>query len=313
MKTPARIIYLTICLLAGNIVQVSAQDAKNDSTSVVKQIIDTIASQDKNTPHKYRMNYWVSGGFSLVATAANIYAIPSIIKSKTDLTDDEIRGVNKEAFNGFDRWALELDPSQRDQFYKASDYTLPVIIAATGALGFDKAIRKDWFRILMMYYEMHAVTFSLYNFSFFGPAFQNKLRPYVYYDNYSYDDRRGGNNRNSMYSGHTATAAASTFFMVKVYCDYHPEIGRRKYWLYGLASIPPLVEGYLRVKALAHFPTDVMVGYMIGATVGVVVPEMHKFKDRRFHVGLTATPVGPGFTLNYVPEPKKRSLTTFNY
>jgi len=283
----------------------SAKTFAQDTSTTLQQLADTVVQHEKTTPHNYRMNYWLSGGFSLAATAANIYAIPSIIKSKHDFTDKELLALNKDAFNGFDKWALTQDPSQRDQFYQASDYVLPAIIVSTGVLGFDKKVRADWLRILMMYYETHAITFSLYNFSFFGPAFQNKPRPYVYYDNFTLDERRGGNNRNSLYSGHTATAAASTFFLVKVYSDYHPEIGNKKYWLYGLASIPPLVEGYLRVRALAHFPTDVMVGFMIGATVGVVVPELHKFHDRRFHLGLMATPAGPGFCATWTPEPKR--------
>lgn len=268
------------------------------------QKVDSVANTGE-TPHIYRMNYWVSGGFSALATAANIYAIPSIIKAKKDLTDDELKSLRPEVLTGFDRWALEQDPSKRDEFYKASDYTLPAIIVGAGALGFDKSIRKDWVRLLMMYYETHAITFSLYNFSFFGPAFQNKLRPYVYYDDYfTAEQRRGGNQRNSQYSGHTATAAAATFFMVKVYSDYHPEIGRKKYLLYGLASVPPIIEGYLRMRALAHFPTDIMIGYVIGATCGVAVPALHRFHSHGIEVGLTSTPVGPGFCLTWHPEYK---------
>ncbi|HRO41686.1 MAG TPA: phosphatase PAP2 family protein [Flavipsychrobacter sp.] len=283
----------------------------NSDRSAIAQVVDTIIEQDQKTPHKYRMNYWFSAGLSVVATAANIYAIPNIIKAKPQLTDEEINSLNTKVFNGFDRWALEQDPSKRDINYRNSDYLLPAIIVSTGLLGFDKEIRKDWLRIFMMYYETHAITFSLYNFSFFGPAFQNKLRPVVYYDYFTYDERRGGNNRNSLYSGHTATATAATFFAAKVFADYHPELGRKKYLLYGLASVPPLIEGYLRMKALAHFPTDIMVGFMIGATVGVVVPELHKFKDRKFHLGLTATPVGPGVCLNWIPEPKKQMIFKF--
>jgi membrane-associated phospholipid phosphatase len=263
--------------------------------------IDSVAEAGQ-TPHIYRMNYWVSGTFSVIATAANIYAIPNIIKAKNELTDEELNALNPTIYSGFDRWALQQDPAERDQYYKASDYVLPGIIVGVGALAFDKSIRKDWLRIFMMYYETHAITFSLYNFSFFGPAFQNKLRPYVFYDDYyTADQRRGGNQRNSMYSGHTASAAAATFFMVKVYSDYHPEIGRKKYLLYGLASVPPLVEGYLRMKALTHFPSDIMIGYLIGATCGVAVPALHRFKSHGIQVGLTSTPVGPGLSMNWTP------------
>jgi hypothetical protein len=221
-----------------------------------------------------------------------LYAIPYVIKSKKDLSENELEGINKNVFTGFDHWALEQDPSQRKMYTQLSDYSLPVIIAIPAVLAFDKNIKKDWFRILLMYYEMHSITFSIYNYSFFGPAFQNKYRPIVYYDQLPHGERTVGNNRNSMYSGHTATAVASTFFLVKVYSDYHPEIGSKKYLLYGLAAIPPLIEGYFRVKGMEHFPSDVMMGMAIGMACGILVPEIHRFKNHKIDLGVSGTPTG---------------------
>lgn len=262
-------------------------------------ITDTAKTTKANEAHMYRVNYWTSSAICVVATATNIYAIPNIIKNKEKITDAELQGLNRDIFTGFDRIALEQDPNKRVDHAKASDYMLPGIIAATGALVFDKQIKKDWFRILLMYYETHAITFSIYNYSFFGPLFQNKYRPIVYYDELSLSERNGGNNRNSMYSGHTATAVASTFFLVKVYCDYHPEIGRKKYLLYTLATIPPLIEGFLRVKAMLHFPSDIMVGMAIGMACGILVPEVHRFKNQKVKLGVSGTPVGPGINIAY--------------
>ncbi|RYZ54056.1 MAG: phosphatase PAP2 family protein [Sphingobacteriales bacterium] len=261
--------------------------------------------QDK---HVYRMNYWFSVPFSIAASAANVYAIPNVIKAKPGITDAELAGLNPEKYNFIDRWALEQDPSRRDQNYKNSDILLPAIIASVGALGFDNQIRKDWLRIFTMYFETHAVTFSLYNFSFFGPAFQNKLRPYVYYDYFPASERQTGNQRNSLYSGHTASASAAAFFAVKVYSDYHPEIGNKKYLYYGLASVPALLEGYLRMKALAHFPSDIMVGFAIGAVCGVVVPDLHKFRHKTIKLGLNYNQAGPGMYLTWRPDYETKKI-----
>ena len=272
--------------------------ALSDSGTAALPPVTPPASKDTER-HIYRVNYWTSSAICAVATATDIYAIPNVIKSKKDLTDDELKGLNPSVLSSFDRWALDQDPNKRLDYAAASDYTLPVIIVLPSLLAFDKQIKKDWFRILLMYYEMHSITFSIYNYSFFGPAFQNKLRPVVYYEDLPLGQRIGGNNRNSMYSGHTATAIASTFFMVKVYCDYHPEIGRKKYLLYTIATIPPLIEGYLRVKALAHFPSDVMIGMAIGVACGILVPEVHRFKNQKMNIGLTGTPAGPGINFSY--------------
>ena len=291
--------------------------AQGDSTGTAEEIVQKVGDlipPSGNVPHVYRINYPISVGFSLAASAANVYAIPKIIKAKDGLTQEELMGISHTKHNGFDRWALKLDPTKRDQFYAASDYVLPVIIASAATLGFDKKIRKDWARILMMYYEMHAVTFSLYNFSPFGPAFQNKLRPYSYYDHFTDEQRKTGNNRNSLYSGHTASAAAASFFMVKVYADYHPELGNKKYLLYSLATVPPLIEGYLRMKALAHFPSDILVGLVIGAVCGVVVPDLHKIRNKRnITLGMISSPIGPGLSLGWKPNyESKRTFTNYN-
>ena len=280
----------------------------------VPPVADSVAVP--RSSKKYHVDFWGTFGFSVLATAADIYAIPKIIHSKKDLTLAELQSLNPSAFNGFDSWALNLDYTQRDKFYKISDITLPgIIVASGGLLAFDKSINKDWFNILLMYYQMHAITFSIYNFSFFGPAFQNKYRPIVYYNQFPEVDRMGGNQRNSMYSGHVASAAASTFFLVKVYSDYHPEIGHKKLLLYGLASIPPLIEGYFRVKALAHFPTDVMTGFMIGAACGVIVPELHRIKKKNVQLDVSLSPMGnPELGLTWKPQSKiRKSLTSFSH
>ena len=107
--------------------------------------------------------------------------------------------------------------------------------------------------------------------------------------------RQEGNNRLSFYSGHTLSTAASTFFMAKVYTDYHPELGNKKYLFYGLALIPPTYVGYHRLKALKHFPTDVIIGYSIGIAAGIFIPELHKTKDRS--IGLKVMPAYNGFAI----------------
>ena len=121
----------------------------------------------------------------------------------------------------------------------------------------------------------------------------------AYYDQLTYDQRKSGSNRNSFYSGHDAVVSASTFFMAKVYCDYNPGIGNNKYFLYAAATIPPLDMGYFRVKALAHFPSDVLVGLGVGAVCGFVIPELHRLQDKNFSLGLYSSSEGTGITMKW--------------
>lgn len=264
-------------------------------------------------PPVYAIHPWRSAIFSAAATAANLYAIPAIIHGKRALTDAELQGLNPLAPNGIDRWALKQDPAKRDKYYKASDIVLPTVILSATALAFDDKIRKDWAKLLLLFYEMHAFTFAVYDFSPFGPAFQNKVRPYSYYPYFSAGDRKTGNQRNSQYSGHVASATASTFFMVKVYFDYHPEQRGKRFLWYTLASLPPLAEGYLRVKALAHFPSDVIMGYVIGAVCGVAIPELHRKKIQPVQLGLFSNGWSNGVRLAWnLGGKQKTALRGFN-
>jgi membrane-associated phospholipid phosphatase len=76
----------------------------------------------------------------------------------------------------------------------------------------------------------------------------------------------------------------------------------KKYLLYGAAAIPPLFEGYLRMKALFHFPSDIFVGFGIGALCGILIPEFHRIKIENVSLGLYSSPEGTGINLKWQPN-----------
>lgn len=282
-----------------------AQEDTTDNKGNIKANLKTV---DTTTPAVYNINPVSTAVIGVVATAANMIAIKNILHNKRDLTPAEVQGLRRDILNPFDRWALDLDPTKRSKFYTLSDHSLTTVLvgsAATFVLG--KKTRKDWLRLGLMYYQTQFLTFAFYDFSFFGPFFQNRLRPYVYYNYFPFEERKGGNQRNSFYSGHVANATAAAFFAAKVYLDYHPEARQKKFLLYGLASVPSLFTGWLRIKALAHFPSDVLAGYLIGATFGIVVPELHRIKTSRLKLSTFNGGTGSGFSLTYKLGPQKNA------
>ena len=199
-----------------------------------------------------------------------------------------------------DRWSLHQPTSNRATWKKVSDDGEIGIFLLPSLLMIDKKIRKDWLKLLFMYVEGHTITFTFYNYSPLGPWFQNRYRPAVYYSELGLAAQMNSNNRNSFYSGHVASCAYSTFFMVKVYCDYHPNIGAAKYLLYLAASIPPLAIGYARIRSLDHFPSDIIVGYGLGAIIGIVVPALHKIPCSKYlSLGLSTTPEAVGLSIRW--------------
>ena len=252
----------------------------------------------------YHVNYPVVGSIIGVGIASDVFAI-SRIKGKANISPEELVFLNSEAqrnlIHKIDRWALRQKASGRTQFENISNYGMTSIILLPGLLAFDKDIRKDWFDLLLMYTEGHSITFSFYNYSFLGPTFQNRYRPMTYYSDFTDGKRMNGNNRNSFYSGHIATCTFSTFFMAKVYCDYHPDIclGNKILW-YAAASVPPALMGYVRVRSLDHFPSDCAFGFALGAVIGIVVPQLHKYHyNKKLSFSMFNSPDANGLTMRY--------------
>jgi membrane-associated phospholipid phosphatase len=268
-------------------------------------------SADSVKPAKlYRVNYFVSGAIIAAGLATDYFAIDRI-KNKPEITDQEIAALNPNLLNSIDQWALRQDPTQYQNYAKISDYAqIPIFVLLPAALALDKKIRKDWLDILFMYIEGHTITFTFYNYSWLGPTFQNRYRPMTYYDQIKLIDRESGNNRNSFYSGHTASVAFTSFFVAKVFCDYHPEFSAgTKILIYTGALIPPLIEGYFRVKSLAHFPSDDMVGLSLGAALGIIIPELHKIHYKGLSVGVQGSPEALGLSLSWkIPVNKNHGL-----
>ena len=145
-----------------------------------------------------------------------------------------------------------------------------------GALAFDKNIRKDWLDVLILYGESHASSSGIY---VLNNSLINRPRPFNYNPDVPVEEKMANETRNSFFSGHVSTAATASFFTAKVYSDYHPELGNKKYWLFAAAAIPPSFVAYYRYKAMKHFPTDVITGFAVGAACGILIPHLHKNKS----------------------------------
>ena len=104
-------------------------------------------------------------------------------------------------------------------------------------------------------------------------------RPYMYNDNFdifSIEERRKKNSRMSFFSGHTSMVSAMYFLTAATFANYYPN-SRWRPFVWGASISIPALTGFLRVKAGKHFPTDVLVGYAVGALIGgVLVPALHQ-------------------------------------
>jgi membrane-associated phospholipid phosphatase len=254
-------------------------------------------SRRDSTASPYHINYWVSGALLAAGTTVN-YLGARHMMDRPQISRLELLALDKDVVNSIDRWALRQDVTGVDVNTRYSEYVLGAGVVVPFFLLFDGAVRRDWVQVLVMFLETMSLVPNLYEWSFFGPYFQNRFRPSTYYEEIPMDERTAGLNRSSFYSGHVATVAAATFFAVKVYSDYHPEIGNDKYFLYAAAVLPAALQGYFRVRGLHHFPSDALVGLGIGAVCGVLVPELHRLSEEGLSLGVYSTQEATGVALS---------------
>jgi membrane-associated phospholipid phosphatase len=244
-----------------------------------------VQSQDPvDTSNVYHLNKWWSASIGVVGTVTDYIGVQRILK-KDPISISTLDGLSNKNVPRFDRIALNQNTKNRLVFDNVSHFVSLGVFAAPLLLFFDTKIRPDWIDISLMYYETQMIHSNLYSWGPFGPQWIDRLRPWTYYDEYSFEERTTGRKRNSFFSGHTSTTATACFFMAKVYCDYHPELGLKKWVPYMLAVLPTATVGFSRVKSLHHFPSDVLIGALIGAGTGILVPEVH----RRFNVKLLSS------------------------
>ena len=102
-----------------------------------------------------------------------------------------------------------------------------------------------------------------------------RTRPYAYNPTVALSQKRVKDARRSFFSGHTSNAAVNSFLTAQLYSDFYPEREQRG-WVWVSAAVLPAVTGATRVLSGNHYWTDVAVGYLVGAGIGVLVPQLYR-------------------------------------
>jgi len=221
----------------------------------------------------YHINYYVDVPVTIVGitTASLGFAL---VDRKPPLDSLKIIGLDANDINRFDRSATWQDPEFAPVSRKISDATLAISNALPFFLLLNKRIRQDWADVLLLFLETQAIVGNLYSWG--SVVHIDRIRPLVYNPDIPWEEKTGIRTKNAFYSGHTSMSASASFFTAKVYCDYHPELGNKKFLIYSLALVPPALTGFFRYKGLKHFPTEVITGLVVGASAGILIPHLHK-------------------------------------
>lgn len=221
---------------------------------------------------EYQLSKKVDISIGVAALAANATGI-ILLKNKSVLSLETINRLNRKDVWKPERFATD---HWRPNHATASDvllYTsevLPLVLLASAK------IRKDAPKIGLIYAETLLLNGGLTTLT--KEIFKRK-RPFNFNTKAPLDEKQKKDARSAFFSGHTSFSAAATFFLAKVYADYYPD-SKWKPYVWSGAALFPLATGILRVSSGKHFPTDVFIGYLVGAATGVLVPHLHR-KERK--------------------------------
>jgi membrane-associated phospholipid phosphatase len=240
----------------------------------------SVPATAQDAPSLYHTRFAVDGPVILGEAAVSAFGLYRS-QQRNGLTNNELAALRKEDVPRFDRFSAGY---YSDGYQTAGDLLCyPTLVIAPGLLALNPAIRHRYGQVVVLYIETVAAADAL-----FATSIGNipRYRPYLY-GSEGGDLRNGHIATNSFFAGHTAHTAAATFFAAKVFHDFNPG-SRAQPYVWAAAALLPAAVAFTRIEAGKHFLSDNITGYAVGATVGVVVPQLHKMASRH---GVSVVPL----------------------
>lgn len=185
------------------------------------------------------------------------------------LNINKIKNLNPNSLNSFDSWAVKKHSNTAKNW---SDYLLyyhaimPLILLAE----IDNSDIS--YSYSYMYVEAQIVNLGL---NIFTKNLATRNRPYAYNQTVPLTQKLTPDTRLSFYSGHTSFAFTSSVYTSKMFSELNinPDLNPV---VWSINLLTASLTGYLRIEAGKHFPTDVIVGAIVGSTIGYFLPEIHR-------------------------------------
>ncbi|QIX60381.1 phosphatase PAP2 family protein [Hymenobacter sp. BT18] len=197
-----------------------------------------------------------------------------LVQQKNGLSQQQLAALNKNDVPKFDRFVAG---NYSDQAQLNSDaLCYGSLLVAPGLLVLNDNARGRYGQVAALYLQTMLATDAVFTMSV-GTV--TRYRPFLYGTEGPENKRSSRIATNSFFAGHTAHTATATFFAAKVFHDFNPDSPAEPF-VWGAAALVPAAVAYYRMEAGKHFLSDNLVGYAVGATMGVVVPQLHKTTGR---------------------------------
>lgn len=210
-------------------------------------------------------------------------AVGALIAFQSDtsgLTMADLSALDRDDVPAFDRPATRFwSPEVRT----ASDIAVGVAVIAPVLVLSE--FKQDYGDLMGMYLQALVLSSSLPQYT----KAMGRIRPLAYNENAPQEERMRVDMRRSFFSGHTSIGTAAGIFLATVYDAYRPGTTTAKLLWVGGAAIG-LTSGALRIFSGMHFPSDVAMGFVVGAAVGYAVPQLHKRQSANGLIAPSAPP-----------------------
>ncbi len=238
---------------------------------------------------------------AMLGIALGFAGLSTVILSTGEIRPQQISSTfTTSQLLGIDRTAImqTVDPNaaviSNVGLYAAIGYTVIDTIATGFREGSKQAALVDG----IIYAEALAITAGVTNLA---KVAVRRPRPTAYIAAATHKNDPTYSNADSdsslsFFSGHAATLGAATGVATYLAFTRSPSSIRPWLTLAGGTALTAFVS-VERVRAGAHFPTDVIAGAMAGAGLGVLVAHLHRedtAKQRRVWIGFTPSGVGEG-------------------
>lgn len=208
----------------------------------------------------------------ILGASAGMNGLASFLHAKTDiLQPEDLQQLDASKIWGVDRWATQNFSISAQ---KSSDKFLYGSFALPFLLMLDKPARQNFGEVGILYMETLLLNFGATNLT---KSAVRRPRPFMYNldEEIPMSLKMKKSAQYSFFSGHTSFTAAMSFLTAKMHQDLYPG-SKASPFIWGLAAAIPAYTGMQRIRGGKHFLTDVLVGYAVGAGIGILVPELHK-------------------------------------
>jgi membrane-associated phospholipid phosphatase len=255
-----------------------------------------LRAQTSPFPYEFGTEGWV-----LASAGLGLTSLGYVLNAHVDpITREEIRTLSPESVNSFDRFATgNWSPEwagRSDAFRMGTFGAGLLVLGVEGSRAAIDGRSDDAMKLAAMFGEVVLLTTGA---TYATKVLAGRRRPFLHNQSLSVEERyeiaSSGEDdpTSSFFSGHASGAFAAATFASTVFQDIHGTSGW-SHLVWGSTLSLASLTAYARVKAGVHYPSDVIVGALVGAGIGYLVPRLHRKSP-----GEETAPTPGLFQLNY--------------